>query len=303
MRKSGRLASIHEDDDSAAPSSNPTSANTKKFTPTIPAVRRKKVVEEDQSVGAAVTEKPAPVDRIKPNQNSRRPLNVPAPANVSGPLSLGPASMPRSSRPSSGSSGSSGSISGLSARTFSRLNNSAAQSSNPLTDSVPIEEEFSYESLDTASESSSAAAVVPASNDSLLKPIVLLDVTKEINETFTHFEPEPGKLFLFQMPPILPSLLNHQHTIPSSDHPPVEAEKWPSTAQGRYGKLRRYKSGRITMVLENGVEFIINSSIESADTKNTSLLAIDPEFGQSFNLGPIQGKFVAIPDFDKFQKI
>ena len=114
MRKSGRLASIHDDDISedsnttVPPTTAPVTLTTlKKFTPTIPAVRRKKeVVEVDPGHSAATTDTVKPLPG-KGSRQSRRPLNVPLPANVSGPLSLGPASAPRSSVRSSSSSGSS----------------------------------------------------------------------------------------------------------------------------------------------------------------------------------------------------
>lgn len=284
MRKSGRLASIHDDDtpnDSTANDSN----KTKKFAPNIPAVRRKKVVEEES---APVVESTA-ASSSSSSARGRKPLhaNKPtAPVVVSGPLSMGPAAMARSSR----SSASSGSVGGFSARSVSRLSASIASGSaesKPLSDSVPVEEEF-------ASEESNP--------NELLKPVALLDTKKE-SDHFVHFEPENGKLFLFQMPPVLPTILSSS-SEGSATSTNESAEKWSSGAQGRYGKLRRYKSGRITMILENGVEFLVNPSIEdSSDAKNTSVLAIDPEFAQAFNLGPVESKFVCVPEFDKFQKL
>lgn len=292
MRKSGRLASIHDDD---VPSSNdnttaPATA-TKKFVPKIPAIRRKKVVEEE-STPASV--EPSSATNTSSNttntRGGRKPLhanktyNTTIPAVVSGPLSMGPAAMARSSR----SSGSSGSAGIFSARSISRPNTSTNSSSDskPLNDSVPVEEVFAVEGAVEANE--------------LLKPIALLDDKKE-SDSFTHFEPENGKMFLFQMPPVLPTLLNTSNDTISTNE---SSEKWPSNAQGRYGKLRRYKSGRITMTLENGVEFLVNPSIENfSEAQNTSVLAIDPEFAQSFNLGQVEGKFVCVPEFDKFQKL
>lgn len=284
MRKSGRLASIH-DDDTPNDSGNADSNKTKKFAPTIPAVRRKKVVEEES---APVAESPSSASSSS-SARGRKPLHAnktSAPVVVSGPLSMGPAAMARSSR----SSASSGSVGGFSARSVSRLSSSTAAAgsadSKPLSDSVPVEEEFATEE---------------SNPNELLKPVALLDIKKE-SDSFVHFEPENGKLFLFQMPPVLPTIISSNESNQNSTN--ESAEKWSSGAQGRFGKLRRYKSGRITMVLENGVEFLVNPSIEDAsDAKNTSVLAIDPEFAQSFNLGPVEGKFVCVPEFDKFQKL
>lgn len=300
MRKSGRLASIHEDDDSNSNSSStsnstkpPTAAssNTKKFTPTIPTVRRKKVVEEDQQVEAETVQVPT-VPSTRSNQTSgRRPLHTPAPANVSGPLSLGPASMPRSSSRASANSG--GLISARSLSSRSSHSSSSASASNPLSDSVPIEDEFSSE-----------ATIAEEQTDNLLKPVVLIKKDQSSSSSsFVDFDSD--KLFLFQMPPILPTLLNHQtESSSSTSSPSTSCSSWPASAQGRYGKLRRYKSGRLVLILENSVEFLLNSSIESAtEAQNTCVLAIDPEFGQSFNLGAVQAKFVAVPEFEKFQKL
>ena len=307
MRKSGRLASIHDDDDhlsnspiedsSTAPAGADT--KTKKFAPTIPAIRRKKVVEEEDATSLEASSTASANTSIN-TRGGRKPLNANkfnntiTPAVVSGPLSMGPAAMARSSR----SSGSSGSASAgiFSARSISRLNTSSSthsSDSKPMSDSVPVEEEFIVEGAVEGNE--------------LLKPVALLDIKKEY-DSFTHFEPENGKLFLFQMPPVLPTLLNTATATDNANNEQTSAndsaEKWSSSAQGRYGKLRRYKSGRITMILENGVEFLLNPSIDnSSDAQNTSVLAIDPEFAQSFNLGQVEGKFVCVPEFDKFQKL
>jgi hypothetical protein len=299
MRKSGRLASIHDDDipssgDNTA-ASTASDSKTKKFTPTIPAVRRKKVVEEEDSVSVEPSSTSANTS-LNNSRGGRKPLNASknytstSSSVVSGPLSMGPAAMARSSR-SSGSSGSS-SAGIFSARSISRLNTSASSSSGdskPLNNSVPVEEVFADERIVEGSE--------------LLKPVALSDTRKE-SDFFTHFEPENGKMFLFQMPPVLPTLDNTAHDNTTASSSCEYAEKWPLNAQGRYGKLRRYKSGRIAMILENGVEFLVNPSIEnSSDAQNTSVIAIDSEFAQSFNLGQIEGKFVCVPEFDRFQKL
>ena len=184
-------------------------------------------------------------------------------------------------------------------RSISRSNGSTSQS--PLVDSVSIEEEFANSSPQIVEESE------------LLKPVVLLDVKRgDSVGGLSNFDPESsmGKLFLFQMPPVLPSLLldpsqtqaQAQEHIQELSSDSETTEKWSSKAQGRYGKLCRYKSGRFAIILENGFEFTLNPSIESTmEAHNTSVLAIDPEFGQSFNLGHLQAKLVAVPEFEKLQ--
>lgn len=299
MRKSGRLASIHEDDtpsladetaseiDNVDGSSNPNARN-KKFVPTIPTVRRKKVVEDEEEVVETVN--------LRQNQQ-RKPLgsrhnSQPQSAVISGPLSMGPAAMSRSSSRGTGSSGaSSGGL--FSARPLSKCSSASnsALNSKPLSDSISVEDEFGLE------------FGLEAVRSGLMKPVALS--TSSANALEQSLTVENDKLFLFQMPPVLPTLLNHtnsQNINISSDL--AEAEKWPSTAQGRYGKLRRYKSGRLVLILENGVEFLVSPSSEAGnEAQNTNVLAIDPEFGQSFNLGPVQQKFVCVPEFEKFQKL
>ena len=300
MRKSGRLTSIHEDDNSKDESPaaevndnrNTAAAKNKKFVPTIPTVRRKKVEETSESTSSSS----ATVQQSQTStrqQQQRKPLisrqQQNQPAVVSGPLSMGPAAMARSSS-RSGASSSAGSI--LSARSLSRTSSSSASNpalnSKPLSDSVPIEEEF-------------GVSCINGQDQNLLKPVALSpsEVTNPNSNDFCNND----KLLLFQMPPVLPTLLNNSATASSSSSSDLaEADKWPVSAQGRYAKLRRYKSGRLFLVLENGVEFVVAPSSD-VEAQNTNVMAIDPEFGQSFNLGPVQQKFVCVPEFDKFQKL
>lgn len=305
MRKSGRLASIHEDDSNEPTNTNTenststpeasTSIKNKKFVPTIPTVRRKKVVDEESTESVPTAASTSSNSRQKDNNNHRKSLAArhqnQQPAIVSGPLSMGPAAMARSNSriSSSGSSSGGGGIFG--ARSLSRTSSSSnsALNSKPLSDSVPVDEEFGMECQDN-------------SDNNLLKPIALS--SSDHNSTGSNsISVENDKLFLFQLPPVLPTLLNHTPSSPSSSDL-AEADRWPASAQGRYGKLRRYKSGRLVLILENGVEFLVSSSSESLkEAQTTNILAIDPEFGQSFNLGPVHQKFVCIPEFDKFQKL
>ena len=310
MRRSSRLTSIHEDDskDSVSVEStvevndngNTAVAKNKKFVPTIPTVRRKKVEETPESASASSSTVPQSQSQTSiRQQQQRKPLasrqqQQNQPAIVSGPLSMGPAAMARSSS-RSGASSSVGSI--LSARSLSRTSSSSISSnsalnSKPLSDSVPIEEEFGV------------ASSTNGQDQNLLKPVALSpsEVSNLPNPKSNDFG-NNDKLLLFQMPPVLPTLLNNSATASSSTSSDLaEADKWPVSAQGRYAKLRRYKSGRLVLVLENGVEFVVAPSSD-AEAQNTNVMAIDPEFSQSFNLGPVQQKFVCVPEFDKFQKL
>lgn len=304
MRKSGRLTSIHEDDSKDSVEStvevndngSTAAAKNKKFVPTIPTVRRKKVEETPESATASSSTVPQSQASTR-QQQQRKPLasrqqQQNQPAVVSGPLSMGPAAMARSSS-RSGAASSVGSI--LSARSLSRTSSSSASNSalnsKPLSDSVPIEEEFGV------------ASGTNGQDQNLLKPVALSS-SEVSNPPNSNDFGNNDKLLLFQMPPVLPTLLNNSATASSSSSSSdlAEADKWPVNAQGRYAKLRRYKSGRLVLVLENGVEFVVAPSSD-AEAQNTNVMAIDPEFGQSFNLGPVQQKFVCVPEFDKFQKL
>lgn len=308
MRKSSRLASIHDDDDAddnfdSKAVENPEAAvasKTKKFVPTIPTVRRKKlVVEDDDEDEESQKKTDLKSSSTKTNTNgntaklstsntrsSTRRQPITAASVVSGPLSMGPAAMARPSRSSS-----TGPIipitrsSTITTKTFSK---SPTDEVKPLADSVPVEEAF--------------ASINFELGDEMLKPVALTAPSYNPSaEPFIHFE--EGKIYLFQMPPILPTPL----ATPEGSSKDQQAEKWPSAAQGRYGKLRRYKSGRIALVLENGVEFSISSSVESYTNTdaptNSSLIAIDPEFAQCFNIGTIDSKLVCTPEFERFQKL
>jgi hypothetical protein len=287
MRKSGRLASIHEDDaDSSGDASK-----TKKFVPTIPTVRRKKILvvddedaeEGDTSSSTSSSSSSQKLPIRQPLNSSRTRSSISTGSVVSGPLSLGPAAMTRPSRTSVASASPI-----FTARTASRLtvqgNISSSSECAPSDNSIPVQEEFS-----------SLLIQENIGNDEILKPVAISSETTPLpaSNITTNFDPTASNnLFLFQMPPILPSLAK----FPTE--PSIEAEKWPAEAQGRYGRLRRYKSGKMVLVLENGTEFAVNPSVESANCANSSVLAIDPEFAQSFNLGALSGRFVCTPNFN-----
>lgn len=290
MRKSGRLASIHEDD--AVVNDETASKTSKKFVPTIPAARRKKIILDDDDEDVEVASEDSTTNSSKNTtgsnkNNTRTPLNsskskfIPNTSNsfVSGPLSLGPAAMARPSRSSNGSSN-------VLASRFSVnkiIGGQDSRASSNLSESIAIESEFS------------STTTTNIDNDDLLRPIAISGEEASQTSSILNFEPETSKLFLFQMPPVLPSLAKY----PPPTEPSVEAEQWPIEAQGRYGRLRRYKSGKLVLILENGSEFLVNSSIDSEKASDSSILAIDPEFAQCFNLGPLDGKFVCTPNFDK----
>ena len=283
MRKSSRLSSIYDEDESppvepVIPKPN-TSSTTKKFAPTIPAARRKKIVEDGDEESIFKEEKAqdekAPVKPVASNQTrTRKPLSSSVNVSVSGPLAMGPAGMTQS-----GSSSASQRSSGIfSARTQALSTRLQSTTTDFYSSAVQVEDEFAVETG--------------------LSPVVVN--AKPVKEE-TKAALSEG-LFLLQMPPVLPRMAaaSPAEVAPESisgmfDLP--QAEHWPSSVQGRYGKLKQYRSGRMTLELLNGFEMELVPSIE--DEKLMSLLAVDSEFGQSFNLGPIAQHFVCTPDLDK----
>jgi len=76
------------------------------------------------------------------------------------------------------------------------------------------------------------------------------------------------------------------------------ARLWPTAAEGRYGKLRVYKSGRVTMLV-NGLELEASPSAVSADISGMQrIVAIDSDYGQSFDLGSVDRQLVFAPKLD-----
>ncbi len=282
MRKSTRLSSIYDDDEASTPvepviPKPATTANSsKKFAPTIPAARRKKIVEEEEVTEGKEEKHPedekAPVKPVLlPAQTRRKPLsNAQNNVAVSGPLAMGPAGMTKTA-----TARSSGIFSGRSQSLSTRLQ---ATTSDFYSTALQVEEEFAIETG--------------------LSPVI-------VNAKPSKEEYKPALtegLLLLQLPPILPRMTaaSAAEIAPESisgmfDLP--QAEHWPSSVQGRYGKLKQYRSGRITLELLNGFEMELTPSIE--EERLMSLVAVDAEFGQSFNLGPVEHHFVCTPDLDK----
>lgn len=286
MRKSGRLASIYDDDDSSSQATvnnttASTSTNTKKFTPTIPAARRKKIVEDDVEEVANPVTTPSSAASTSNQTQKRKPLGAQRTTTgpVSGPLAHGPAGMTRSS-----SSRSSGSVGGVFSGASTRISGTVGTSSNAdlaNISAVQVDDIFACESgLTPVALTGQAVKVNSQAKDDLKKGLILL-----------------------QLPPVLPRLaqatesdVNPETVSGMFDLP--QADRWPKSAQGRLGKLRKYKSGRMVLELTNGFCMDVTPSV-SADAKLMNILAIDPEFGQSFNLGQVEQHFVCTPDLEE----
>ena len=104
-------------------------------------------------------------------------------------------------------------------------------------------------------------------------------------------EEDDGSLFLLQLPAIIPQPLG------VDDQSVVDG--WPVKAEGIVGQLLVFKSGR--RVLQFGpvqydLETALNTQSSSSSTSSsTRLFAVDPDYGQSFDLGSISRSLVGIP--------
>jgi hypothetical protein len=283
MRKSTRLSSIYDDDEATTSeqlipkpnSAAASAASSKKFAPTIPAARRKKIVEDEEQPSAAKTEDDKAT--FKPtalSQARRKPLISSANVSVSGPLAMGPAGMTLSAT-SSSSQRSAGIISGRTQALSTRLQSTT---NDFYCSALQVEDEFAVETG--------------------LSPIIVN--AKPAKEEFKAGLTDG--LLLLQVPPVMPRMtaasaaevapenISGMFDLPQADH-------WPSSVQGRYGTLKQYRSGRLILELLNGFELELVPSIE--EEKLMSVLAVDSEFGQSFNLGAVEHHFVCTPDLDK----
>lgn len=173
-----------------------------------------------------------------------------------------------------GSSGG-GVIPGRSTAVSTRLQTTA---SDFCSEAVQIEEEFAYE---TGLNPVTVCAKLP--DDQVKLPLT-------------------EGLLLLQMPPVLPRMVGASATELAPD--PIsgmfdlpQAEHWPRSVQGHYGKLKQYRSGKLTLELLNGFEMELVPSVEEGKLMN--ILAVDHEFCQSFNLGRIDHSFVCTPELDK----
>lgn len=147
---------------------------------------------------------------------------------------------------------------------------------------------------------------------------------------------QPGRLMIWQLPGCIPVPLASEQsnkedvmaslltTGPTGSH---EAEKtidlaafqaaqklvqdsqpasgWPATADGLYGKVRIHASGRISLCLASGLPtspslyHAVSSSVRSDLTGIRRAVAIDAEYGQSFDLGSLDGQLVFVPELSQ----
>ena len=109
---------------------------------------------------------------------------------------------------------------------------------------------------------------------------------------------------LFQLPPRLPKPKSAATTTTEQEEQaPQEQQPFPEGAEGLYGKLLVHASGKVSLEID-GIRFALEAGEDPADlphvTACQSVLAIDPEYEQSFELGQINHTFVASPSLSQF---
>lgn len=81
--------------------------------------------------------------------------------------------------------------------------------------------------------------------------------------------------------------------------------RWPLAAEGAYGKLRVHASGRVSLHIPGGPASspttyqAVPSSVRAELTGVQRAVAIDADYGQSFDLGRIEGQVVFMPDISQ----
>ena len=153
-------------------------------------------------------------------------------------------------------------------------------------------------------------------------PIVIRNHGDQTTESGSLIEMFEGQLVLVKLPVKMPLIefMPRANEIPNSkEEEPVErtvdldslkqAEQatrskcspftspWPSTAHGKLGKVRRYASGKMTIIVGD-IEFEL-VSVKNSTSSVTNALIIDGEYNQAFDLGNIKTRLVAIPDVSK----
>ncbi len=105
---------------------------------------------------------------------------------------------------------------------------------------------------------------------------------------------------LFQLPVILPEI-NSKVDIDVEAETEKKTEEWPESIEGEYGSLCIHESGRLSLLV-NDVRYFLDLGNNPFDTNRfigaQSIVAIDPEYEQSFELGQIQNSFIGSIDLE-----
>lgn len=116
----------------------------------------------------------------------------------------------------------------------------------------------------------------------------------------------PGQLFLIQMPSRLPVLEEKAMEVEGEEGKRIVADGWQEGTEGEYGKLCIHASGRVSMLI-NGMRYFldpnVSASCSSTAAGSQSVVAIDPEYEQSFELGQVNNTFIANLDLASIKSI
>jgi hypothetical protein len=120
------------------------------------------------------------------------------------------------------------------------------------------------------------------------------------SETLSDIITDNQQLLLLQMPLTLPQLEVTRMNDNTEDEAPQPTDQWPADAEGEYGKLAIHASGRVSLMI-NGIRYFLESGnsavVEPGHVSGCqSVVAIDPEFEQSFELGQIKHSLIASLD-------
>lgn len=108
------------------------------------------------------------------------------------------------------------------------------------------------------------------------------------------------QLLLLQMPLTLPQLGDTRLSDNPEDEAPQSTDQWPADVEGEYGKLAIHASGKVSLTI-NGIRYFLESGcsavVEPGHVSGCqSVVAIDPEYEQSFELGQIKNCLIASLD-------
>lgn len=120
----------------------------------------------------------------------------------------------------------------------------------------------------------------------------------EANANMAKAMPEEGELFLMQMPSVLPKLMDLSQAMKREEDDAASAGAGSSITKvpdGRLGKLRVYKSGKVRMEI-GGLEFCVDQGCETFFHQEISCVC--PLAKEIINLGPISKRMVLTPDLE-----
>lgn len=122
-------------------------------------------------------------------------------------------------------------------------------------------------------------------------------------ETLSDIIADNQQILLIQMPSELPKLENTRMSIgegETAEEAPQPSAHWPAESEGEYGSLAIHASGRVSLTI-NGIRYFLESGnsavVEQGHVAGCqSVVAIDPEYEQSFELGQIKNALIASLD-------